>query len=78
MRYSRSPADGQMITLDDLCEFVAEMRGYRNLPGNTVIRVAGYPEIDLTDGPRCVRITADPDSTPTPTPTPTHEDTDHL
>lgn len=56
------------------------MLGYRNLPGNTVIRVAGYPEIDLTDGPRCIRITADPDSTPARTniDTPNRDDAPQL
>lgn len=64
MRYSHSPEDGLAITLDDLATFVAEMRGYRGLPGHTVVRVAGLPEIDIIDGPRCSRITADPGSTP--------------
>jgi hypothetical protein len=63
MRYSRSPADGHAITLDDLADFVAEMIGYRHLPGTTVIRAAGLLEFDLTDGPRVARITADTGNT---------------
>jgi hypothetical protein len=59
MRYSRSPADGHAITLDDLADFVAEMIGYRHLAGDTVIRAAGVLEFDLRDGPRVARITAD-------------------
>jgi hypothetical protein len=78
MRYSRSPENGQHITLDDLAEFVAEMRGYRQLPGHTVVR--GFPavEIDFADGPRLQRISADPDSTPAREPIAEQEDTPRL
>lgn len=65
MRYSYSASDGQMITLDDLAAFVAEMRGYRELPGDTPVRGAPIIEIDMADGPRLLRLTADPD-TPRP------------
>lgn len=59
MRYAHHPADGQAITLDDLAAFVAEMRGYRELPGNTVVRAAGVLEVDIESGPRIARLTAD-------------------
>jgi hypothetical protein len=74
MRYSRSPEDGDFITLDDLAEFVAEMRGYRRLPGHTVVRGSTAIEFDLRDGPRLMRITADPDSTPERAPVTEQED----
>lgn len=64
MKYSHQPADGVAITLDDLAEFVAEMRGLRNLPGDTVVRATGVIEFDLQNGPRIARITADTDPVP--------------
>jgi hypothetical protein len=58
---SLSASDPQTgMTLDDLAEFVAEMRGHYELPGDTVVRAVGMLEINLTDGPRIARITADP------------------
>lgn len=48
------------MTLDDLAEFVAEMRGHYELPGDTVVRCKGVIEIDLVDGPRIAQLTADP------------------
>lgn len=64
MKYSHLPADGVAMTLDDLAEFVAEMRGMRDLPGSTVVRAMGVVEFDLANGPRIARLTADGDYTP--------------
>lgn len=64
MKYSHQPADGVAMTLDDLAEFVAEMKQYRELPGSTVVRVVGVLEVDLQNGPRLARITADTDPAP--------------
>lgn len=64
MKYSHNPADGFAITLDDLADFVTEMKGYRELPGNTVVRAMGLVEFDLQHGPRIARITADTDTVP--------------
>jgi hypothetical protein len=58
-RFTHNPKDGMFITLDDLAEFVAEMRGYRSLPGDTVVRCSGHMEIDVANGPRVRNITAD-------------------
>jgi len=63
-KFTTNPAAGPYITLDDLAEFVAEMRGYRGLPGHTVVRAAPAVEIDFAHGPRVLRMTADTDSTP--------------
>lgn len=52
------PAVG--ITLDDMAEFVAEMRGHYELPGSTPVRCVGMLEFDMQDGPRIARLTADP------------------
>lgn len=52
------PARG--MTLDDLAEFVAEMRGHYELPGDTVVRCKGMVEFDLVNGPRVSALTADP------------------
>lgn len=61
-RRSLTPADPKRgMTLDDLAEFVAEMRGHYELPGDTVVRATGMIEFDL-DGPRVARITADPEA----------------
>lgn len=68
MRYSLGPQQGMFMTLDDLTAFVAEMKGYRELPGDTPVRALGWMEIDLVDGPRITRLTADPDTTQAPGP----------
>lgn len=52
------PARG--MTLDDLAEFVAEMVGQHELPGDTVVRCKGMVEFDLVNGPRIAQLTADP------------------
>lgn len=65
MKYSTLPADGVAMTLDDLQTFVTEMRELRELPGHTVVRAMGLIEIDLANGPRIARLTADTD-TPRP------------
>lgn len=62
MRHTRHPTDGIAITLDDLAEFVTEMRDVHDLPGDTPVRAAGVLEFDLVDGPRIARLTADPDA----------------
>lgn len=61
MKYSGHPADGFAFTLDDLEKFVGEMKGYRNLPGDTQVRAMGRMEIDVEHGPRIVRLTAGPE-----------------
>lgn len=48
------------MTLDDLAEFVAEMRGHYDLPGETPVRCMGMVELDLVNGPRIARLTAVP------------------
>lgn len=52
------------MTLDDLAEFVAEMRGMHEMPGNTPVRVKGMIEIDLVNGPRIASLTAVPAEIP--------------
>lgn len=47
------------ITLDDLAEFLDEMRALE-LPGATPVRAMAMIEIDFADGARIQRITADP------------------
>lgn len=47
------------MTLDELAEFVAEMMGHYELPGDTPVRCTGVIEFD-PDGPRIARLTADP------------------
>lgn len=69
MRHTRHPTDGHAITLDDLEQFVQDMRAL-GLPGNTPVRCAGVLEFDLVDGPRVSRITADPDAIGTGTAAP--------
>lgn len=60
-RRTFAPADGVAITLDDMAEFVAEMMGHHQLPGSTPVRAMGVLfEMDLRDGPRIARLTADP------------------
>jgi hypothetical protein len=61
MRYPYNPATGQVITLDDLAAFVAEMVGYRQLPGSTPVRAHGLIEFDMQSGPRLRQVTADAD-----------------
>ncbi len=61
--YSYSAADGYAITLDDLATFVAEMKGYRELPGDTQVRFSAMIEFDLVNGPRANRVTADTGAT---------------
>jgi len=58
-RFTFNPKDGNFLTLDDLEAFVAEMKTYRDLPGDTVVRGLGHMEIDLANGPRLRNITAD-------------------
>lgn len=65
MKYSTQPADGVAMTLDDVAEFVREMKQYRELPGTTVVRAMGVVELDVQNGPRIARLTADTD-TPAP------------
>lgn len=65
MKYSTQPADGVAMTLDDLAEFVREMKQYRELPGTTTVRAMGVIEaLDISNGPRIARLTADTDVVP--------------
>lgn len=64
MKYSTQPADGVAMTIDDLAEFVREMKQYRELPGSTVVRAMGVIEVDMLNGPRISRLTADTDAVP--------------
>jgi hypothetical protein len=56
-RYPFHPA-GAVITLDDLAEFVIEMRE-RGLPGDTPVRGTPLVEFDM-DGARLRALVADP------------------
>ncbi len=59
-RRTFTASDGVAITLDDMAEFVAEMMGRFELPGTTPVRCMGVIELDMADGPRIARLTADP------------------
>lgn len=62
---SLTPERGTFITLDDLSEFVAEAFG-KGLPGGQQVRFMSAIEINMTHGPRAVRITAVPEEVTQP------------
>lgn len=57
------PSDGKAITLDDLAEFLVEARA-NGLPGTSYVRTMGsLGGFDMTNGPRCSRLTVLPGDT---------------
>lgn len=57
------PSDGKAITLDDLAEFLVEARS-NGLPGGSYVRTMGaLGGFDMTNGPRCSRLTVLPGDT---------------
>jgi hypothetical protein len=54
------PSDGTAMTLDDLAEFLVEARA-NGVPGKAYVRTMGaMTGIDMTNGPRCSRLTVLP------------------
>jgi hypothetical protein len=57
------PSDGQGITLDDLAEFLVEAKS-NGFPGSSYVRTTGaLAGFDMTNGPRCSRLTVIPGDT---------------
>jgi hypothetical protein len=61
--FSFLPSDGRGVTLDDLAEFLVEARA-NGLPGSSYVRTMGaLGGFDMTNGPRCSRLTVLPGDT---------------
>lgn len=65
MKYTTNPANGAVMTIDDLATFVDEMKNLRNLPGDTLVRATGsVHNMDMSNGTLISKLTADEEALP--------------